>query len=225
MRAHRHPHGLVGALDRRQRNTGPARAQDDRRNDHVQPVKAACRQETRHCVGAAFDQDPAHPASTECCKDCRWRKVPIASGQPKNLDTRDRSSRFPFCCYPDAADSILIEDPGFDAKTAVRIDDDAGRWRPGDPAHSQLRVVGYRGTDADNNRVDQGPQPVEVGKAGRPVDVFRMPRFRRNTAIERLTDLTDHHELIDKAPAKRVENFAPGLRKRLVTGPENIAKL
>ena len=151
--------------------------------------------------------------------------MPIASGQPKNLDSRDRSSRFPFGCYQDAANSILIEDPRFVAKTAVRIDDDAGRLRAGDPAHSQLRVVGYRGTDADNDRVDQGPQPVEVGKACRPVDVFRMPRFRRNTAIERLTNLTDHHKLINEAPAQRVENFTPGLRKRLVTGPENIAKL
>jgi hypothetical protein len=52
-----------------------------------------------------------------------------------------------------------------------------------------------------------------------------MPRFRRNTAIERLTDLADHHQLIDEAPPKRTENFAPGLRKGLVTGPENIAKV
>lgn len=52
-----------------------------------------------------------------------------------------------------------------------------------------------------------------------------MPRFRRNTAIERLTDLADHHQLVDKAPPERAENFTPGLRKGLVTGPENIAKL
>jgi hypothetical protein len=52
-----------------------------------------------------------------------------------------------------------------------------------------------------------------------------MPRFRRNAAIERLADLADDHQLIDGAPAKRAENFTPGLRKGLVTGPENIAKL
>jgi hypothetical protein len=52
-----------------------------------------------------------------------------------------------------------------------------------------------------------------------------MPRFRRNTAIERLTDLADHHQLIDEATPKRTENFAPGVRQGLVTGPENIAKL
>jgi hypothetical protein len=52
-----------------------------------------------------------------------------------------------------------------------------------------------------------------------------MPRFRRNAAIERLTDLADDHQLVDAAPPKRPENFIPGLRKGLVTGPENIAKL
>jgi hypothetical protein len=52
-----------------------------------------------------------------------------------------------------------------------------------------------------------------------------MPRFRRNTAIERLTDLANHHQLIDEAPPKRTKNFIPGLRKGLVTRPENIAKL
>jgi hypothetical protein len=52
-----------------------------------------------------------------------------------------------------------------------------------------------------------------------------MPRFRRNAAIERLTDLADDHQLIGVAASKRSENFAPGLRKGLVTGAENIAKL
>ena len=45
MHAHRHAHGLIGALDRRQRDAGPARAQNNRRDDHVQSVKATCRKE------------------------------------------------------------------------------------------------------------------------------------------------------------------------------------
>ena len=45
VRVHRHPHGLVGALDRWQRNAGSARAQNDRRDDHMQPVKTARREE------------------------------------------------------------------------------------------------------------------------------------------------------------------------------------
>jgi hypothetical protein len=151
--------------------------------------------------------------------------LPIGRRQPKQLNARDRSDRFSFCDYQDATDTIRTEYPRLVAEPAVRIDDDAGRLPPGDPAYGQLRIVGYRSTDADNDRIDQSSQPVEVRQSGRPVDVFRMPRFRRNTAIERLTDLADDHQLIDDAPAKRAENFTPGLRKGLVTGPENIAKL
>ena len=43
---------------------------------------------------------------------------------------------------------------------------------PGDPAYGQLRIVGYRSTDADNDCIDQSPQSVEVGQSGRPIDVF-----------------------------------------------------
>jgi hypothetical protein len=151
--------------------------------------------------------------------------VPIGSGQPKELNARDRSSGFSFSGYQDATGSVLTEDSRLAAKATVRVDNHAGRLPAGNPPHGQLRIVGYRSTDADNDRVDQSPQPMEVGQSGRPVDVFRMPRFRRNTAIERLTDLADHHQSVDDAPAKRAENFTPGLRKGLVTGPENIAKL
>ena len=151
--------------------------------------------------------------------------MPIGGGQPHKLDSRDRWGGLSFRGYQDAADAIVIENPRLVAEPAIRVDDDAGRLPPGDPAYGQLRVVGYRSTDADNDRVHQSPQPVKVGQAGRPVDVFRMPGFRRNTAIERLTDLADHHQLIDEAPPKRTENFAPGVRQGLVTGLKNIAKL
>ena len=172
MRAHRHPHGLVGVLDRRQRNAGPARAQNDRRDDHVQSVKVACRKEARHGVGTSFDQYAAHPASAERCKDGRGRKLPIGGGQPNKLNARDRSSGLSFCGYKNATDTVLTEYPRLVAEPAVWVDDDAGRLLPGDPAYGQLRIVGYRSTDADNDRIDQSPQPVEVGQSGRPIDVF-----------------------------------------------------
>src|SRR5262249_39349095 len=127
--------------------------------------------------------------------------------------------------HQDATGTVLVKDFRLASEAAVRVDDHAGRVLAGNPPHGQLWIVGYRSTDADNNRVDQCPQSVEAGQSGRPVDVFGMPRFRRKTAIERLTDLADHHQLVDDTPAKRVEKFTPGLRKRLVTRPENIAKL
>ena len=172
MHAHRHAHGLVGALDRRQRDAGPARAQNDRRDDHVQPVKATCRKEARNGVGATLDQYPTQSTGTECCKDSRRRNVPIGSGQPNKLNARDRSNGLSFRGYQDATDTVLTENPRLVAEPAVRVDDDAGRLLPGDPAYGQLRIVCYRSTDADNDCIDQSPQPVEVGQSGRPIDVF-----------------------------------------------------
>ena len=99
MRAHRHPHGHVGAFDRRQRDARAARAQNDRRDDHVQSVKASRRKKARDGVGATFDQYPAHAASTQRSKDSRRRKLPIGSGQPKKLYARDRRSGISFRRY------------------------------------------------------------------------------------------------------------------------------
>lgn len=154
MRAHRHPHGLIGTLDRRQRDAGPTRTQNDRRNDQVQPVQAACCKKSRDGVGATLDQYSAHPAISECCKDTRRREVPIGGGQPNELNAWDRSSGPSFGGYKYAADTILTEDPRLAAETPVRVDDDAGRLLPGDPAYGQLRIIGYRSTGADNDRID-----------------------------------------------------------------------
>ena len=100
------------------------------------------------------------------------RRSSCGCGQPNKLNARDRSGGLSFCGYKNATDTVLTEDPRLVAEPAVRIDDDAGRLLPGDPAYGQLRIVGYRSTDADNDRIDQSPQPVEVGQSGRPIDVF-----------------------------------------------------
>src|SRR4029079_19249146 len=126
-------------------------------------------------VGTTFDQYPAHPAITECRKDVFRSKVPIGSGQPKKLDAGDRSCGFSFSGHQDATGTVLVKDPRLATEATVRIDDDPGRLRAGNPPHGYVMIVDYRSTDADNNRVDQCPQPVEVGQSGRPVDVFRMP--------------------------------------------------
>jgi hypothetical protein len=98
--------------------------------------------------------------------------LPIGRGQPKEFNARDRSNRLSFFGYQDATDTIFTENPCLVAEPATRVDHDTGRLPPGDPAYGQLRIVGYRSTDADNDRIDQSPQSVEVGQSGRPIDVF-----------------------------------------------------
>jgi len=77
-------------------------------------------------------------------------------------------------------------------------------------ADRELRVVGERGADADHDHVDERPQPVQMGETGRPVDVVRVAGLGRDPAVERLTELTDHHEIVDRAGFQRSEPLLPG---------------
>ena len=43
------------------------------------------------------------------------------------------------------------------------------RLRAGDAAHRELRIVGQRGADADHHRIDQGAQPMQMGKPAGPL--------------------------------------------------------
>jgi hypothetical protein len=47
-----------------------------------------------------------------------------------------------------------------------------------------LGIVGDGRADADNDDVHQGPQPMQMHQAPRPVDVFRMAGFSRNPTVE-----------------------------------------
>ncbi len=111
------------------------------------------------------------------------------------------------------------------AKPAFRIDDDARRLRPGAAPHGQQRIVGDGGADADDDRIHQRPQPMQVHQARRPIDVFRVPGFRRNAAVQRLADLADNDEIVDGALAQRTEHIGPGMRKRLLASTEYIAEV
>ena len=48
-------------------------------------------------------------------------------------------------------------------------------------------------------------------QSGRTVDVFGMPRHGRDPAVDRLSDLPDHDELVDRPPAQRAEPLFPRL--------------
>ena len=48
-------------------------------------------------------------------------------------------------------------------------------------------------------------------KPGRTVDVFGVPGDRRDPAVDRLADLPDHDEVIDRPPAQRTEPGFPRL--------------
>ena len=105
------------------------------------------------------------------------------------------------------------------------IEHDARRARPCAAPDGEQRIVGDRRADADQHRIDQRAQPVQVRQAGRTVDVFGMSGDRRDPPVDRLTDLADHHEVVDRAPAQRPEPRLPRLRQRGTRRRENCLEL
>ena len=78
------------------------------------------------------------------------------------------------------------------------IDNGTRGLRPGNVPDRQLRIIGKRRSDADDDNVDQRAQAVQMLDTGRTVDILRMTRRRRHPAIEGLPELTDDNEIVDR---------------------------
>lgn len=61
---------------------------------------------------------------------------------------------------------------------------------------------------------------MEMIQTGRPIDVFRVACLGCDTPVERLADLADNDQIIDRPGPKRPEQVAPGRRQ----GPRLIAE-
>jgi len=75
--------------------------------------------------------------------------------------------------------------------------------------HRQPGIIRDHRVDADDHRVDQRAQAMQMAYGFRPVDVARLPGRGRDAAIERLPELTD-----DEGPV------AAGHCDRLIEVPE-----
>jgi len=91
------------------------------------------------------------------------------------------------------------EQPRAGRQAPARIDDHARRMRSAHPPHRQLRIVGQHRADADHHRIDEGAQPVQMCEPVGTVDVVRVAARRSNAAVERLPDLADDDEIVDRA--------------------------
>ena len=101
----------VGAFDRRQRDARAARAENDRRDDHVQSVKAARRKKARHCVGATFDQYPAHAAQPSAARMAAGERCPSAVGSRTTRRPGPEQQLLPSAVTSNATDTVVTEDP------------------------------------------------------------------------------------------------------------------
>jgi hypothetical protein len=88
---------------------------------------------------------------------------------------------------------------GAGRQPSTGIDDHPCRLRPGYVPNRKLRVVGEGGTHPDHNRINQRAQPMQMGKPIRSIDVMGVTGRGRHPAIQRLADLTYHHQIVGAA--------------------------
>jgi hypothetical protein len=97
--------------------------------------------------------------------------------------------------------------------------------RPADPPHGEQRIVGDRRSDADDDGIDNGAQPMEMVEPVAAVDVVGMPGHGRGAAVERLADLPDHHKVVDEPRAQRPENALPARWRVIAAGADRGERL
>ena len=112
MCVHLQAQGLIGALDRRQDEARPSRAENDRRDHHMQPVEAAGGEKARQRIGAAFDQHPMHAALGEGSEDVIWCDHTIRCWKRDNLHARRRRALRAFRRHQQPADAVIGKDLG-----------------------------------------------------------------------------------------------------------------
>ena len=88
-------------------------------------------------------------------------------------------------------------------QAACRIEDDPQRAWSGDEARGELRVVGGHRAGADDDRIAQGAQPMQVDDVVAPGDELRIAAVRGDEAIEALTEMPDREGPRQRRPAQR----------------------
>jgi hypothetical protein len=61
---------------------------------------------------------------------------------------------------------------------------------------------------------------MKMRQPRRAIDVFGVARDGRDAAVDRLADLSDYHEIIDRAVPQRTKPLFPWLRQRAIGGAE-----
>ena len=93
MDSYRRTQRVLEAVDRSEREARRAIAEDDRRDNHVQAIETALREETRESLGAALDEHAAQPDLFEAGEYGSRRYMSVQGGQSDNLDAGESATR------------------------------------------------------------------------------------------------------------------------------------
>ena len=137
----------------------------------MQPIETPRSQESGYRIGAAFDQKAAKAQFSQCASDCGGGELVAIVRQRHDLDP-GQFRRFPgTSCNHDAASAVVPQRSRRRGQASPGINDDARRIWSRHAAHAQLRIISSRRSDANDDRVDQRPQPVEMIEPRFAIDV------------------------------------------------------
>lgn len=191
---HRRAQRLVEGVDERQRQSGAAGADQQRRHQQMQAVDAAGGDKLRYGLAAALDQHAAAARLLEGVDHRLGSHSPLGvTRQPALADMRADADRrgHALAEQMQGGQRRVLKYTPRDRHPAARIEHHAQRLAPLDVAHVELRVVLVGGAGADQHCVDQGAQPMQVNPALESIDVVGVTAMGGDTPVEALAELGD----------------------------------
>lgn len=191
----------IERVDRRQRESGTTRADQQRSHQQMQAMQYARFEKPRHRQPAALDQHPLEPAHG---KQFEYRArldsrvdTAIAERHRDALDMRPHRV-VQRCALADQMQGRRLsglKDMPFGREPAARVEYHPQRMVAGDQSHAEPGVVGSDGARPDQHGIDQRPQPVQVHTALDAIHIMRRPGHRSDTTIQALPELGDGQRL------------------------------
>jgi hypothetical protein len=180
----------------------------------MQTIETPRSQKSGYRIRAPFDQNPAKAPFSQCASDCGGRKLATVVRERHDLDPR-QVRRWPGTGgNHDAAIAIVPQRSRRRGQASLGVNDDAGGVWSHYAAHGQLRIISSCRSDANDDCVDQCPQPVEMIEPRVAIDVVGVTGRRGNAPVDGLPALPDQNEVIDRTFAQRAEQVFPRLLQR-----------
>lgn len=187
--------GLIKGLDGGQVEPRPPRADQQRRDQQVQPMQHAGLEKARHRHSAALDQHAPTPACNERLEHAAGSDT--AAGVQRHGDALDvgahRSAKVRRALAHQMQRRRLagLEDMPLGADPATRVEYYPQRIAPAHMTYAELWIIRRDGAGADQHGIDQRPQAMQMGPALEPVHVMRSAGHGGDTPIQALTELSD----------------------------------
>ncbi|SDK15081.1 conserved hypothetical protein [Billgrantia gudaonensis] len=201
--------------DGRQRQAGPAGADQQRCHQQVQAVEHVGLEKARHRDATALHQHPRQPARGQQIEHVGRREAAIVEWQGEAGHVRGLSVRpdDPFADQMQRGCGGVVQQVQFGGHPAVRVEEHPHRVAAGHVAHGELGVVGGRGARAHHHGVDQGAQTVQMDPAFATVDVVGVTALGGNAPVQALAELSDGQTSV---PGRhRSQAIEQGARRRV----------